>query len=248
MYLRSNHQIHSWMMLSVLLFVSVFSSVLHAYQPGKWYHMDAYIQKNNLTRPKKIEVIDSNGNVIKKASYEYNGNGQVVREIFFNESGKNEGESRFDYNNLGFITSETLYDKNENIINRLAYNYSGNKLTNIYVRDNTGAIIVEMQYTYNKGQLQGGQEIAGDDISRFVFDYVNDRLTSVIVKGDARTVLNKVDYRYNKNGFLEERVKTQGESRSLCKYEYSGDRLVAYSFWDMVDSDWKHVKTIELQY
>ncbi len=231
-----------------LILLALIPTSLMAYQPGKWYHTDPYINGNKLDGPSSIQVLDRHDQIMKTAKYEYISGGKLAREIYFDNRLRNEGETEFKYNKQGLPVSEILKNSKDQILSRREYHYQAGKLIKTSVMDETGVLVIEQTYIYRDNRIIGGIEKTGDDESKFKFIYMKNMLSSVIVLNDDGRVLSEVNYKYDSKGRLISREKKHLDSISLCKYEYNGSRLISYTYFFKSNGSMIVDKKIQLNY
>ncbi len=230
---------------SVLLFLT---TSLGAYQPGKWYHTDPYVVTARKGGPLFAEVYDPTGQLLKKATYAYSQDGHILKETYFNSRGTQEGETSFEYDSKGQPLQEVLYDPRGNILSKRLYSYSDNRLASTKAIDEKGGVILEQDYYYHGQKISGGVEKAGEDSLQFLFKYQGDKLIMVTVLNIDGSPLSQVKYSYNSKGQLTSREKNHLGEKSLCRYDYSNGKLIAYTYFNQGEHGWSTEKSIRLHY
>jgi hypothetical protein len=231
----------------VFLTISM-GSPLFAFQPGKWSHTDDLILGTAISKPRELHVLDINNKIIQKAVFEYGPNGRLESEKYYDAGGIYSGYTKYLYDSKNKIVSETLFDSKNTRLNKTEYRYKGEWLYAIDFSDNSNKIVMTQRYRHDGAKLIGGEEISGDSSDRFTFTYKGSKIISVQVLGPDKSSLSEVTYKYSPKEKILERIRKQGNQKSICKYEYSGDTLLSFVYFNQSDDKWTFDKKLVLVY
>ena len=202
-------------------------------------------------------VIDKEGN---ETQYSYDAAGNIVSKLLPNGT-----EVAYRYDNCNRITSESIYDRNNILVNEYSYSYttSGNISQ---IKENSGKIT---KYTYDNLYRLIREETFQDDkttdLKEYTYDNVGNRLSMndngklitytydnndrLIAEGentyyyDNNGSLTKIitpngskEYSYNEQGQLEK--VTDGENTTEYKYDYLGNRICSISNGEKTNYVW----------
>ena len=235
----------------VLLFV--IPSVMFAYTPGKWSHLDDYIIGGKKFGPSKEIVKDDKGNVIYQASYEYDGNGNLIKESYYDKNGKEDGATVIAYKD-GMPVSETLYDWNDMVKEKKIFEYEGKRLSKIILYNASHEIelvckIVSMEKGFVSSAETRWKNV--EDSERFEIVPVGKKKTSMIqhIFDAQNNKVGEVRYYFDSSGNLLKRENDQQGVARLNTLEYNkSGRLENFSFHVKQGKNWNKVKTHFLIY
>jgi hypothetical protein len=223
-------------------------SPLFAFQPGKWSHTDDLIFGTAKSKPKELHVLDNNNKIIQKAVFEYGSNGRISSEKYYDADGVYSGYTEYLYDAKKKIISETLFDSKNVRLNKTEFRYKGEWLYAIDFSDNTNKKVMTQRYRHDGVKLVGGEEISGDTSDKFTFTYKGSKIISVQVLGPDKSILSEVTYTYSPKNLIIERIRKQGNQKSICKYEYSGDILQSFVYFNQSEDKWTFDKKLVLIY
>ena len=225
-------------------------SVAHAFIPGKWNPMDAYVKGATKGGPRALIVTDPKGKVRQSAEFQYDATGRLIKEVYIDSAGKKDGSTAYEYRG-GKVSTEKLFNKQGKVVENKTYLYSAGKLSGIQVTNDKNQEIMSIDYKRKGGMIHIAEEKRDRTLDRIVFEYKKDRLDHIIVKDDSGNVLSKTKYEYDRDGRLVKRERFQGGRRFACKYIYQPNGRVAgyeYLNFNPERNQWQLVKRLKFKY
>jgi uncharacterized protein YkuJ len=179
---------------------------------------------------KVIEIFKFSDNTVRnKIAYQYNYENHSFKQIYSDDKGSILLRTIFEINKMGKITSMTIYDKNNKIINngKLIYNADG-KLKTVTSLDTKGNITMEVKYVYDSlGFIRTKESILVNEHFRFQYIRNTKGFPVKIMKFNSNGVCiekSHYSYTYDKKGNWIERTEMLNDSI----YEYKTRKLTYY--------------------
>lgn len=167
-------------------------------------------------------------NPIDKVTYIYDDHGNLKGENLYLGTEYIQIKNSYEYNNKNQKIAERRYDKDENVIYTVNYQYSGDKMTFREVKNKNGEIEFSEKLNYDgdgnllKKVSYDGYEKSETEVSN-TYDAKGNKLTYSVTKDGQLTM--SVHYTYDdKNNLVETAIQDgAGNPIDNRKYEYTFD-------------------------
>lgn len=220
---------------------------LAAFSPGKWSPLDVYVLQGRPGGPQLIEH-KVRGEVTLRAKLSYDSKGRLIREVYEKPTGVRTGERHYFYRK-GRLIRETLSDAQGKNVEIRFFDYDGNGLKSMMIRNEKNQIILSQSLTSQNSRILSGKEVVGKIMDVFRIEYENNRPKLIQVFNDSGRELGRISFGYRKDGNVAHRVREQNSNLSRCVYQYdSRGKLKSYSYFTKNGNKWVHDKTLLLKY
>ncbi len=242
--------------ISLILFVSPIFSLnqnlnTDLYEPGIFNPLSNVLingVKDFSSRPYMIIAYDNKNQILEKSLIHYTKEGKIQSETILDGNNKLKGTIQYHYDDKGNIIREEYFDnQNQNLATKKRFFDSKNQVIKIEFYDRNQIAFIR-QYQYDKNQIKGIEQ-AGNLKDYFLIKLHQNRIQEIEFYLENKQVRTRIIHIYNENRKIKERIKFNGESKSICEYEYdSQNRIKRFTFSDMIRNKRVVYKTVELVY